>query len=86
MKMTRTVLYVALLLATFGLGWHFGSSHIGEVHAQRTLSIPKAFGALKATAINPTGTGVSFVFEAADGTIRVVSMNNGAVEALASRY
>ena len=87
MKLTRIVAYIALLLATFGLGWHFRKSHVSEVHAQNApkVTIPKAWGTLKATTISPRGNGTAYVFEAPDGTIRVVSMNSGTVEATASR-
>ncbi len=87
MKLTTVVVYIALLLATFGLGWHFGSSHITEVHAQNVprVTIPKGYGTLKAMSINPTGTGTSYVFEASDGAIWVVSASTGRVEAYASR-
>ena len=83
MKLRRIVAYIALLLVTFGLGWRLGESHVSKVHAQNEtkVTIPKAWGTLKATAMN----GMDYVFEAPDGTIRVVGMERGTVNATASR-
>ena len=81
MNIKRIAACTALLLATFGAGWQLGKRDISTVHAQGTATIPKAWGSLKATAIN----GTSYVFEASDGTIRVVAMDTGTLESTAKR-
>ncbi|MGO9228404.1 MAG: hypothetical protein ACLQKA_04205 [Bryobacteraceae bacterium] len=83
MKLTRVVVHITLLLAAFGLGWHLGTSQTSKVHAQnmKSATIPKAWGAVKATGLN----GTYYVLEAPDGTIRVVAMEGGGVVATASR-
>jgi hypothetical protein len=76
MKLVRVLLCTALLLATFATGWYLGKRDIPKVHAQETeslMTVPKAWGTLKATAVN----GTAYVFEASDGTIRVVDFYGG---------
>ncbi len=79
MKLRRIASCSVLLLATFGAGWQLGKREVGTVHAQMSVTIPKAWGTLKGTALN----GAEYVFEASDGTIRVVTMDTGKVDATA---
>ena len=79
MKQIRIVAYTALLLAMFILGWQFGKSDVTTVHAQSRATIPRAWGTFKGA------TQGAFYFEASDGTLRVVQINNGQVMYEASR-
>jgi hypothetical protein len=81
MKLGRIAVAMVVVWAIFGTGWYFGQREIGKVHAQSQLRIPKAWGSLKGTGVN----GAAYVFEASDGTIRVVQMDNGQVMATAVR-
>jgi TRAP-type mannitol/chloroaromatic compound transport system substrate-binding protein len=81
MKLTRIAVYTALLLAALGTVWQLGKRNVAVVHAQTSITIPKAWGTLKGTALN----GADYVFEASDGTIRVVAMDTGKVDATAKR-
>ncbi len=79
MRVIRLVLCVAGLLSIFGAGWILGEREIGRVHAQTNVTVPKAWGTLKTMSLN------LYVFEAADGTIRLVDYQTGKVQAVASR-
>jgi hypothetical protein len=81
MKLGRIAAITVVVWAMFGTGWYFGQREVVKVHAQSQITIPKAWGTLKATALN----GAAYVFEGSDGTIRVVQMDNGNVLASAAR-
>jgi len=81
MKLIRFAVYVAISLAMFGAGWHFGQRETATVHAQvqTSITVPKSYGIVK-------GTGLPLLmFEAPDGTIRLVDGGTGRVEGLVSR-
>jgi hypothetical protein len=78
-KLGRILLCTALLVAAFGIGRYLGRTNITEVHAQQRVVIPRAYGVLRSTIPG------DYVFEAPDGTIRIVDMQRGNVEAIAQR-
>ncbi len=68
---------LAVTLALGGYWW--GHSSVTVVHAQESISVPRSYGKLVGT---PAGW---LVFEDTSGTIRMVEVANGRVDATIAR-
>jgi hypothetical protein len=69
---------IAVALMLIIVGW-FAGTHSKVVHAQQPVSIPKAFGHCVGV------MGPMLVFEGEDGTVRIVSPENGQLQMMMGR-
>lgn len=76
--MKRSIRWLSLVVVAVAAGWVVGRGST-PASAQVTSSVPRSYGSVKAS------TEMGLVFEAADGTVRLVNWNNGNVIKLINR-